>query len=78
MHVGWCAARPEGPDRSEGGEGCRVREPDRKESSERGAGARWFVVFVAWQSAFLVFVAQRQDSISFYSTMPFSGPLVSE
>ncbi len=44
MHVGWCAARPEG---SEGGEGYGVREPDRKETS--GRGVRDDLLIVAWQ-----------------------------
>ena len=44
MHVGWCAARPEG---SEGREGYGVREPDRKESS--GRGVRDDLLIVAWQ-----------------------------
>ena len=43
MHVGWCAARPEG---SEGREGDGVREPDRKESS--GRGVRGDLLIVAW------------------------------
>ena len=44
VHVGWCAARPEG---SEGREGYGVREPDRKESS--GRGVRDDLLIVAWQ-----------------------------
>ena len=35
MHVGWCAARPEG---SEGGEGDGVREPDRRTRERESAG----------------------------------------
>ena len=47
MHVGWCAARPEG---SEGRERYGVREPDRKESS--GRGVRDDLLIVAWQPFF--------------------------
>ena len=53
MHVGWCAARPEG---SEGGEGYGLREPDRKKSSGRGVRgdllivAAWQPFFFSWQS----------------------------
>ena len=47
MHVGWCAARPEG---SEGREGDGVREPDRKESS--GGEVRDDLLIVAWQPSY--------------------------
>ena len=47
MHVGWCAARPEG---SEGGKGYGAREPDRKESSVGpGRAVRDDLLLVAWQ-----------------------------
>ena len=45
MHVGGCAARPEG---SEGRERYGGRDPDRKESS--GRRVRDDLLIVAWQS----------------------------
>ena len=58
VHVGWCAARPEG---SEGREGYGVREPDRKESSGRGVRddlliAAWQPFLFSWQNYKILFL----------------------
>ena len=58
VHVGWCAARPEG---SEGEGVYGVRKPVRKESS--GRGVRDDLLIVAWQPFSVMFVAKLQDSL---------------